>query len=151
SEAGRGRERLRGHARATATTPVRRATSNTAGCDIASWPFFPHCHVVHRIMLDLHCHLLPGIDDGACDLDTALHMARIAVADGIRTIACTPHIYPGMYDNDAPGIRAAIAGLQSILDAEGIALELVEGADVHLEPGLADAIRLDRVPTIAGS
>lgn len=102
-------------------------------------------------MLDLHCHLLPGIDDGACDLDTALHMARIAVADGIRTIACTPHIYPGMYDNDAPGIRTAIAGLQSILDAEGIALELVEGADVHLEPGLGDAIRLDRVPTIAGS
>ena len=41
-------------------------------------------------MIDLHCHMLPGIDDGAADLDTALEMARIAVADGIRLTACTP-------------------------------------------------------------
>lgn len=59
-------------------------------------------------MFDLHCHLLPGIDDGSPDLATSLEMARIAHADGIRTVACTPHIYPGMYDNDAPGIRSAI-------------------------------------------
>ena len=57
-------------------------------------------------MFDLHCHLLPGIDDGAVDLEMALEMARIAAADGIRTVACTPHIYPGMYDNDAPAAEA---------------------------------------------
>src|SRR4249919_2472119 len=56
-------------------------------------------------MLDLHCHILPGIDDGAVDLEMALQMARIAAADGITTIACTPHIYPGVYDNNATGIR----------------------------------------------
>lgn len=54
-------------------------------------------------MIDLHCHLLPGIDDGAEDLETAPAMARIAVADGITLTACTPHIYPGPYENDAPG------------------------------------------------
>ena len=43
-------------------------------------------------MIDLHCHMLPGIDDGAPDEATALEMARIAVADGIRFTACTPHI-----------------------------------------------------------
>ncbi len=43
--------------------------------------------------------MLPGIDDGATDLDTALTMARLAAADGIRTVACTPHIYPGLYPN----------------------------------------------------
>jgi protein-tyrosine phosphatase len=102
-------------------------------------------------MFDLHCHLLPGIDDGSPDLATSLEMARIAHADGIRTVACTPHIYPGMYDNDAPGIRSAIAALQAELDAAGIGLRLVEGADVHLDTDLAGAIRGGRVPTLAGS
>ena len=102
-------------------------------------------------MFDLHCHLLPGIDDGAVDLDMALAMARLAVDDGITTIACTPHIYPGMYDNDAAGIRAAVATLQAELDARGIDLRLVEGADVHLDPDLLAGIRAGRIPTLGGS
>ena len=102
-------------------------------------------------MLDLHCHMLPAIDDGAPDLATSLEMARMAHADGIRTVACTPHIYPGLYENNATGIRKAIAELQQKLDEEGIDLKLVEGADVHLDTDLAGAIRNGRVPTLAGS
>ncbi len=102
-------------------------------------------------MLDLHHHLLPGIDDGATDLAMALEMARMAVADGIDTVACTPHIYPGLYDNNRAGIVAAIARLQHELDQEGIALRLVEGADVHLDLGLVEGIRAGRIPTLAGS
>ena len=102
-------------------------------------------------MIDLHSHLLPGLDDGATDLAMSLEMARMAVDDGIRVMACTPHIYPGLYENDATGIRAAIAALQGALDEAGIALKLVEGADVHLAPGLLDDIRGGRIPTLAGS
>ena len=102
-------------------------------------------------MLDLHCHLLPGIDDGAVDLDMALEMARMAVADGIRVVACTPHIYPGMYENNAEGIRAAIVVLQAELDERAIDLQLIEGADVHLVPDLVGEIKAGRVPTLAGS
>ncbi|CAN5592158.1 N/A [soil metagenome] len=102
-------------------------------------------------MIDLHCHLLPAIDDGAVDLAMSLEMARIAVDDGIRTVACTPHIYPGMYDNDAPGIRRAISLLQAELDAAGLPLRLLPGADVHLDTGLVEGIRDDRIPTLAGS
>lgn len=102
-------------------------------------------------MLDLHCHLLPGIDDGAVDLDMALAMARMAAADGIATVACTPHIYPGMYDNTGAGIRAAVEALRRELAACGIDLQLVEGADVHLAPGLVASIRAGRIPTLAGS
>lgn len=102
-------------------------------------------------MIDLHCHLLPGIDDGAVDLDMALAMARIAVDDGIRIVACTPHIYPGMYENNAQGIRAAITVMQAELDAHRICLKLVEGADVHLDTGLIASIRAGRIPTLAGS
>ncbi|WP_206860831.1 tyrosine-protein phosphatase [Lysobacter changpingensis] len=102
-------------------------------------------------MYDLHCHLLPAIDDGPVDLDTALEMARLAVADGITTIACTPHIYPGVYENTADGIRSAIELFRSELAGHGIALTLVEGADVHLAPDLADGIRNGRIPTLAAS
>ena len=102
-------------------------------------------------MLDLHCHLLPAIDDGAVDLEMSLEMARMAVADGIHTVACTPHIYPGMYDNDRDGIRAAIAALRIELARHDIDLHLVEGADVHLAPDLLAGIRAGRVPTLAGS
>jgi protein-tyrosine phosphatase len=102
-------------------------------------------------VIDLHCHLLPRIDDGAPDMATALAMARIAVADGIRVLACTPHIYPGLYDNDANGIRAAIRSMQTRLDQEGIPLRLVEGADAHVVPELVEGLKSGRVPTLAGS
>lgn len=102
-------------------------------------------------LIDLHCHLLPGIDDGAPDLETALRMARIAHDDGIRTIACTPHIYPGLYDNDADAIRGAIATLQVALADAGIDLVLVPGADTHLVPEVLDGVRRGRIPTLNGS
>lgn len=102
-------------------------------------------------MIDLHSHILPGIDDGAPTLAVSLEMARIAVADGIHTMACTPHIYPGMYMNDGPGIEQARAVLQAELDRAGIALRLVTGADVHLVPGLLPQIRAGQVPTLNGS
>ncbi len=102
-------------------------------------------------MLDLHCHMLPAIDDGATDLAMSLEMARMSVADGVHTVACTPHIYPGLYENTADGIRAAIAKLQAELNREGIPLKLVIGADVHLDPSLPEGIRAGRVPTLNGS
>lgn len=58
-------------------------------------------------------------------------MARIAVADGIVTTACTPHIYPGVYDNTGDGIRLGIENLQKALDTYGIPLKLVAGADAR--------------------
>jgi protein-tyrosine phosphatase len=102
-------------------------------------------------MIDVHCHMLPGIDDGAHDLEMALQMARVAAADGITDVVCTPHIYPGMYDNDAAGIRAAVAALQARLDEAGIALRLSAGADAHLVPELGAGLESGRVPTLAGS
>ena len=95
-------------------------------------------------MIDLHSHILPGIDDGAKSLEISLEMARLAVADGIHTMACTPHIYPGMYMNDAQGIALARDALQAELDAQGIALRLVTGADVHLVPDLLAGLRAGR-------
>lgn len=102
-------------------------------------------------MIDLHCHLLPGIDDGATDLEVSLAMARMAVADGIETTACTPHIMPGVYDNAGPQILDAIARLQGHLNEAGIALRLVSGADVHIAPDLVAGLKSGRVLPLAGS
>jgi len=102
-------------------------------------------------MIDLHSHILPGIDDGAKNLDISLEMARLAVADGIHTMACTPHIYPGLYMNNAQGIALARDALQAELDAQGIALRLVIGADVHLVPNLLAGLRAGHIPTLNGS
>jgi protein-tyrosine phosphatase len=60
-------------------------------------------------------------------------MARVAVADGIGVMAATAHCWPGIYDNTADGIRQAVADLQGRLDAEGIALRLVPGAEIMLD------------------
>ena len=102
-------------------------------------------------MIDLHCHMLPGIDDGSKSLQQSLAMARAAVADGIRVTACTPHIYPGLYENTAEGIRRARQALQAELKRAGIALTLVDGADTHLVPEVLDGLRSGRIPTLAGS
>lgn len=102
-------------------------------------------------MIDLHCHLLPGIDDGAPDVETALEMARIAVADGVTTTACTPHIYPGLYDNAGPDIRRRVTDLQQILDDAGIPLRLVAGCDAHLTPTMVAELRSGHILTLADS
>ena len=102
-------------------------------------------------MIDLHCHILPGIDDGSRSLEMSLEMARMAVDDGITMIACTPHIYPGLYMNDTAGITAARGRLQHEFDTRGIPLQLTIGADVHLVPGLLDGLRAGTVPTLHGT
>lgn len=102
-------------------------------------------------MIDLHSHILPGVDDGSTGLAMSLEMARIARDDGIRVMACTPHIYPGLYLNDAQGIRAARDALQATLDQHGIALQLTTGADVHLVPGVLDGLRAGSIPTLHGT
>lgn len=99
-------------------------------------------------MIDLHSHILPCIDDGSRSMEMSLEMARMAVDSGITTMACTPHIYPGLYMNDTSGIVAARDVLQRELDDKGIPLQLTIGADVHLVPGLVEGLRAGRIPSL---
>jgi protein-tyrosine phosphatase len=102
-------------------------------------------------MIDLHCHILPGIDDGAADLAVSLEMAGALVADGVSVVACTPHILPGVYQNSGPQIRHATQQLQCILNQEGIPLRLVTGADNHLVPDFVEGLRSGRLLSLADS
>lgn len=92
-------------------------------------------------MIDLHCHILPGVDDGAPDDEQSIAMARIAVAEGITIQACTPHMFPGVYNNAGPDIRARIQRLQTVLDEAGVPLTLVTGSDLHIAPDLLHRLR----------
>jgi protein-tyrosine phosphatase len=101
-------------------------------------------------MIDLHCHLLPGIDDGAPDRAVIADAWRgWPMADGVTVTACTPHIYPGLYENTGPAIRRAVVALQAQLAEAGIPLQLTHGADTHLTPDLAAGLRQGRVPCVA--
>jgi protein-tyrosine phosphatase len=102
-------------------------------------------------MIDLHCHILPGIDDGAASLDISLEMARIAVAEGITTTACTPHIYPNVYENTGEAIRRDVQCLSRQLDEAGIPLALSTGAEIHIVHGLVPGLRSGRMLTLNDS
>jgi protein-tyrosine phosphatase len=102
-------------------------------------------------LIDLHSHLLPAIDDGSKDLAMSLAMADMASSDGISTIACTPHILPGVYNNNGPAIRSAVARLAQSIAEAGIPISLVTGADVHIAPDLAVQLRDGRALTLNNS
>ena len=92
-------------------------------------------------MIDLHCHILSRLDDGATELSVSIAMAQAFVADGVTVAACTPHILPGLYHNSGPQIRQATAELQQVLDREAIPLKLVSGADNHITPSFIAELR----------
>ena len=82
-------------------------------------------------MIDIHHHLLWGLDDGASNLETSLAMARIAAADGITHVVCSPHAN-GRYAYQPQVIAEKIGELQQLLDREHLALKLGHGCDFHL-------------------
>lgn len=92
-------------------------------------------------MIDLHSHILPGMDDGSENLSVSLDMARAYLAQGVECIACTPHILPGLYNNSGPRIRIAVDELQRQFDHADIGLRLVAGADNHIAPDFVSGLR----------
>lgn len=99
-------------------------------------------------MIDLHSHILPGLDDGSSSLAEALEMARLAVADGTTHMVCTPHVMPGVYRNNTANIEQAVQALEQELRRADIPLALYVGADVHVAPDLPDRLKLGKVPTL---
>src|SRR4051794_27814062 len=90
--------------------------------------------------VDLHCHILPGLDDGAATMEETLRHARRLHAEGVRDVACTPHIkrsdFPGMVLAELAERRALA---QRAIDAEGLGVRLHPGGELAHE----DALVLD--------
>jgi protein-tyrosine phosphatase len=102
-------------------------------------------------MIDLHSHILPGIDDGPETIEGSLALARAAVAAGMRVLVATPHV-SRRYANDAETIAPLVDELNARLRAEGIALEVRAGAEIamtrliDIEPAELPRLRLGAGP-----
>jgi protein-tyrosine phosphatase len=99
-------------------------------------------------MIDLHCHVLPGLDDGPESLPEALEMCRVAARDGITVVVAMAHTLNGVYYNDGETILGGVQELREALRGEGLEIEILPGADVHVEPSVLAMIRDGRVMTI---
>jgi protein-tyrosine phosphatase len=93
-------------------------------------------------MIDLHCHILPGLDDGARTIEESLAMAEDAIADGITQLAGTPHASPE-YKFDFSKVQAAREELQSHVQGR---LTISTGCDFHLD--YENLTRLRKNPTL---
>ena len=99
-------------------------------------------------MIDLHCHILPGMDDGPESAEESLAMAGIALADGIHTIVATPHAQNGVYENPAQRIMDETRAFRKRLSENNIGIRLHAGADVHLCPRMAEKVAAGDALTI---
>jgi protein-tyrosine phosphatase len=97
-------------------------------------------------MIDIHCHLLPGIDDGPATLEEALALARALVADGITQVVATPHVFPGRHDNGCANIRAEHARFVQALATYKIPLQLAWAGEVRLTPEVLDLLPAGELP-----
>lgn len=96
-------------------------------------------------VVDLHCHILPGIDDGSKDWETSLKLAQDAVDDGITHALCTPHTLNGRYLNHKADVIKLTEEFQDKIDQAGIPLTVFPGHEVRLSGGLLEALDNDDI------
>lgn len=97
------------------------------------------------VLVDIHCHILPGIDDGSKDWATSMKLARDAVKDGVTHAVCTPHTLNGRYLNHKKDIINLTQEYQKKLDAAGIGLTVFPGQEVRLSGDLPKALDEDDI------
>lgn len=99
-------------------------------------------------MIDLHCHILPGIDDGAKNMEDSIAMARSAVAEGITHILATPHHKAHGWNNEKAAIVQLVDQVQAAIDKEGIPLTIFPGQEVRLYGELIEDIEAGKIQFI---
>ena len=97
-------------------------------------------------MIDLHCHLLPGIDDGPSTMDQALALARVARSDGITHAVVTPHLHAGRWENFPEDVDRESYVFRSALAAAGIDLKIGCAGEVRLSDEILRWVDEGRVP-----
>jgi protein-tyrosine phosphatase len=99
-------------------------------------------------MIDIHSHILPGIDDGAKNLDESLALIKMAQNDGITHMVATPHIHLGRFDNSALQLENDLAVLKRHVKAANIKMRLAVAAEVRLDIGLMTLVMAEQLPFI---
>lgn len=92
-------------------------------------------------MIDMHYHLLPGVDDGSQDMEMTMALARLSAAEGTHTIVCTPHMNAEEDDLSKLDLhRSLLPQVQAAIDAEGLGIRLMLAAEWMLTPDLLDVV-----------
>ena len=99
-------------------------------------------------MIDLHCHILPGVDDGPASVEESLDMAKQAVADGIHTLVATPHTHNEVYHNPLQNIEDNVSCLRKAFRKNRININLCAGSEVRICTGLKQKVITKEVATI---
>lgn len=104
-------------------------------------------------MMDLHCHILPGVDDGSATEAESCMMARLAADSGVTAIAATPHCnVPGQFRNySSRELRQRFSRLEELLRQNHIPLKLYTGMEVYVTAEVPQLIRQNRLLTLGGS
>jgi protein-tyrosine phosphatase len=96
-------------------------------------------------LIDMHCHLLPGVDDGCKNLRESLECARRLAEAGFTHVFCTPHIWPNLPQNNVATLPAAVEALQHAVNEAGIALRLFPGGESRIGPQTTQTLPDDLV------
>ena len=99
-------------------------------------------------MIDIHSHILPGVDDGARTLDEALDMLRMAVDTGVTIQVLTPHIHYGRYENQKADLQQRFAVFQDQVDSANIKIGLHLGSEVRIGTEIMQLVAQDAIPTL---
>ncbi len=99
-------------------------------------------------MIDIHNHIIPGIDDGAQTLADALVLLQLAVDDGITHLVCTPHMHAGRFNNCIETIRPGFKGLQKAAAESALPIRLAMAAEVRISDDFIIQLKQNKVPFI---
>ena len=102
------------------------------------------------MLVDIHNHILPGLDDGPESIEQAILLAENAVANGITHVIATPHHLNGIYRNPSSQVKEAVAGLYRELSQRNIQLKILPGQEIHLSANVLEELEKDLL-TIANS
>jgi protein-tyrosine phosphatase len=102
-------------------------------------------------VIDLHAHILPGLDDGPPEMKESLELCRVALRDGIDTIVATPHMLNDLFDVREEDIVSGVAEINRRLEAEKIPVTILPGAEFHITIDLPERFKKQKPLTVDGA
>jgi protein-tyrosine phosphatase len=102
-------------------------------------------------MIDIHSHILPGLDDGASTIADSILMARAALNDGISHVLATPHHANGRYLNGALSVKEAVEDLIRVLQEQQIPLRVLPGSEIRVYKNLIEDMERGSILTLNDS